>query len=375
MAFDAIVVGAGPAGAAAAIVSARAGLRVALVDKSHFPRDKACGDLLGTWALGALKEIGIESDRFAAYPALRGARLYTPTNASAGASVDPLVHEARVVPRMDFDAELVRQAQAAGAELIQTRVTALLRERSRVIGVSTDAAEIHAPIVIGADGWGSLVARACGIPRAAPRDAGIAVRAYVEHVDELNGEMHFFVLPPGDGYAWIFPLANGAANVGLGFVRDEPGSGQLHAAFERFLSAPTSPARRFFTRATVGERRAWPLAFGWRGTPLVADGVLLAGDAGSLVSPLSGSGIHHALHSGASAARAAVDALARDDVRARSLRAHERRMRFTVGVRLRVEAWAHRTIGNPRRIDAFAAALANVPGSNRVLAPLLLNLG
>jgi len=375
VAFDTIVVGAGPAGSAAAIVAARAGLRVALVDKARFPRDKICGDLLGTWALGALREIGITSDRFATYPALRGARLYTPARASAGASVDPHMYEARVVPRMDFDVELVREAQARGAHFVQARTTGLLRAGDRVVGVSTDTGDLHAPLVIGADGWGSLIARACGIPRARPRDAGIAVRAYVENVAEMDGEMHFFVLPPGDGYAWIFPLADGLANVGLGFVRDEPGADRLHDAFERFLCAPSSPARRFFVNATVGERRAWPLAFGWRGTPLVADGVLLAGDAGSLVSPLSGSGIHHALQSGASAARAAVDALARGDVRARSLRAHERRMRFTVGARLRIESWAHRTIGNPRRIDAFAAALANVPGSNRVLAPLLLNLG
>ena len=375
MAYDTIVVGAGPAGSAAAIVAARAGLRVALVDKSDFPRDKACGDLLGTWALGALRAIGITSERFAAYPALRGARLYTPTQASAGATVDPNVYEARVVPRVDFDLELLREAQACGAHFVRARVTALLRDGACVAGVSTDTGDLHAPLVIGADGWGSLIARACGVPRAAPRDAGIAVRAYVENVAEMNGEMHFFVLPEGQGYAWIFPLAGGAANVGLGFVRDEPGADQLHAAFERFLSAATSPAASFFANATVGERRAWPLAFGWRGTPLVADGVLLAGDAGSLVSPLSGSGIHHALQSGTSAARAAIDALERGDVRARSLRAHERRMRFSVGARLRIESWAHRTIGNPRRIDAFAALIANVPGSNRLLAPLLLNLG
>lgn len=373
--YDLIVAGAGPAGAAAAIVAARAGLRVALVDRARFPRDKACGDLLGTWAIAALAGIGIASDRFAAYPPLRGARLYTPRASVVGARVDPRVHEARVVPRIVFDAELVREARACGATLIHARVSELLREPGRTIGVRAGEERLLAPLVIGADGWGSLIARACGIPRAAPSDAGIAVRAYVERVDELDDEMHFFVLPPGDGYAWIFPLPNGAANVGLGFVRDEPGADRLHAAFERFVSSPRSPARRFFTRATIGPRRAWPLAFGWRGTALVADGVLLAGDAGSLVSPLSGSGIHHALQSGASAARAAIAGLAGDDVRARSLRAHERRMRFTIGARLRIESFAHRTIGNPQRIDAFAALLAAVPGSQRALAPLLLNLG
>jgi len=346
-----------------------------LVDRASFPRDKACGDLLGTWAIDALHELGIASDVFSAYPRLNGARLYTPNGTVTGARVDAMRFEARVVPRFVFDAELVREAQAHGVTLVQARVSELLRENGRTIGVLAGGESICAPIVIGADGWGSLIARACNIPRAAPRDAGIAARAYVANVVDLDDEMHFFVLPPGDGYAWIFPLPDGAANVGLGFVRDEPGADRLHEAFERFLAAPDSPARRFFARATVGERRAWPLAFGWRGTPLVADGVLLAGDAGSLVSPLSGSGIHHALQSGASAARAAIDALARGDVRARSLRAHERRMRFSVGARLRIESWAHRTIGNPRRIDAFATVLEAIPGSNRLLAPLLLNLG
>lgn len=385
--YDVVVVGAGPAGSSAALTLARAGARVALLDRVAFPRDKACGDLLGTWAVRLLRELRLDPARFADWPPLDGANLYLPGGRVLGAAVPrqpgPAFGrlDARVVPRLTFDALLVDASRAAGTTVAQVRVTELLRDDDgTVAGVRgqdpAGAIEVRAPLTIGADGWTSVVARGLGIARGARGATGVAARAYVAGAGDLAGRMHFFVLGPGQGYGWVFPLPGGGANVGLGFVADEPGAETLGATFGRFLRDPQSPAWPLLREATVaGPIRTWPLAFGWRGAPLSGAGALLAGDAASLVSPLSGSGIHNALASGISAGRTALGALRTGDCGAARLREHDRRCRRVLGWRLRLEARAQALLRAPDAFDRFGRAVTLVPGAERALAPLLLNLG
>ncbi len=226
--------------------------------------------------------------------------------------------------------------------------------------------------MIGADGWGSVVARAIGVRP--PAHHGIALRAYAEGVGVRDGRMRFYVLPRGEGYAWIFPLGGGRANVGLGFVRGEPGADRLHDAFARFAHGPRSLAAPLLRDAVLRDVRAWPLAFGPRRAPAAADGVLLAGDAAALVSPLSGSGIHTALLSGIAAAETADAALRRGDVSRRGLAGYDARLRRTLLPRLRAERALHDLAGTPQRAEPAIRALAAL-GAGRLLAPFLLNLG
>ncbi|GAC1534835.1 MAG: NAD(P)/FAD-dependent oxidoreductase [Candidatus Velthaea sp.] len=366
--FELIVAGAGPAGAAAALELARAGRRVALVDRAVFPRDKPCGDLLGTWAMTTLRRLGIDLAQFASYPPLHGAMLHGPSGRRIGADVDARF-DARVIPRTVFDAALVRAACDAGATFVRANVMRALSEHGRIVGIVTPAGDLRAPLTIGAEGWSSAIARAIVPQPRKPRDAGIAARAYLEHAGALDGRMQFYILPPGDGYAWLFPLPGGGANAGLGYVRGEPAAAHVHDAFARFVRERAPGAR------IASDVRAWPLAFGWRGTPCSAAGALLAGDAASLVSPLSGSGIHAALVSGIAAARTANAALRANDTSATWLRRYDRYLARTLAPRLCLERALHNGVGTPQRVESLLAVLARIPGANRALAPILLNLG
>jgi flavin-dependent dehydrogenase len=177
--FDAVVVGAGPAGSIAALVLARAGARVALADKASFPRDKACGDLVGPRGVQLLAELGVHvpdagqgSDLLAVGPSGRASRLPAfPGRDYAGHGV--------VVPRLVFDDALREAAVAAGALPVQARVTGVDADGAGKVRavIAGDGRRLAADVVIGADGALSPVARLAGMLDPGTALWGFAIRA------------------------------------------------------------------------------------------------------------------------------------------------------------------------------------------------------
>jgi flavin-dependent dehydrogenase len=213
-AVDAVVVGAGPAGSVAAIVLARGGARVTLVDKASFARDKACGDLVGPRAVALLGELGLvpPSSRQVGEMIVigpTGAQVLLPARAGRTYPDHGLV-----VPRLRFDAWLREAALASGAEAVTARVMGLCDG-----GVQLDnGSKLLADIVIGADGATSGVGLAAGLVHADAVLWGFAQRTYVaQDVDRpiiaLWDEHKRRGFP---GYGWLFPGEDGAANIGLG---------------------------------------------------------------------------------------------------------------------------------------------------------------
>ena len=190
--YDAIVVGAGPAGSVAALVLARGGARVALVDRSSFPRDKACGDVVGPRGVRLLETLGVnvpgaEAGGFELVaPSGRKVALPWPA-AGAAYAAGPLV-----VRRRDLDGALRDAALAAGAVPVRASVRGLDGE-----AVITDGPSLSAPVVIGADGALSRVAQAAGLVHPAEALWGFALRGYVER-DVPRGRIDIFSpTPPG----------------------------------------------------------------------------------------------------------------------------------------------------------------------------------
>jgi menaquinone-9 beta-reductase len=337
-----VVVGAGPAGAAAALEARR--LRpdaaVALVDKAAFPRDKACGDGIGPHAIDELAALGA-SGVLEGYPPIRGLRLRSPSGLEVAG--DP-ARPNHVVPRAVLDARLVEAATAAGAELRRAGVRRLEQHDGMVV---VDG-ELAGRVVVGADGANSTVRRLLGAPPNSERSLAIAVRGYAPAPAGRPEQLIAWVAEGWPAYVWSFPTGTGVANVGYGLLRSRfhGDRAELHRRLHDLLpEADPDPA----------SLRAHHLPFSSSRPPLGRGRVLLAGDAASLVNPLSGEGIYYALLSGRLAAQAALTA-PRDPVAA-----YRCLLTRALGRHLRHAAVLARAIHAPALAEAGLGAAAASP--------------
>jgi menaquinone-9 beta-reductase len=305
--FDVVVAGAGPAGSVAALVLARGGARVALVDKAEFPRDKACGDLIGPRGVGLLDELGVSvpdagqgADLLVVGPSGHRSRLPAfPGRAYPGHGV--------VVPRVVLDDALRAAAVAAGAEPVRARVSAADTGpdgRLRAL-LASDGQRLEADAFIGADGALSPVARLAGMLDPDTALWGFAIRAY------LPAEVPLPLLVLLDaapwriypGYGWLFPGENGQANVGIGVgLGTRRRQAPLRGDLARFCAQLRS-AGDLAPDAQPGPVTGGWLRMGGTGAPPAAGNVLLAGDAAGLINPLQGEGIAPAMVSARLAAQ------------------------------------------------------------------------
>ena len=306
--FDALVIGSGPAGSVAALVLAQGGARVALVDKTSFPRDKACGDMVGPRGVQLLADLGLPmpngphvGDMLVVGPT--GRRVLMP-------SAEGLTYPGHgvAVTRTVFDAMLHAAAVEAGVTARRGRAVEPLQAEGGIDGYRLESGEeVHADFVIGADGATSGVAQAAGLVEAGRVLWGFAIRTYLAHEVDLAAIVMWEPTPwrAFPGYGWVFPALNGGANVGLGIatradrqagakaVRSLPG----FVAHLRTVGLLNGPVPGGLPRRLGG----W-LKMGMVGTTPAAGRVLLVGDAAGLINPLQGEGIAQGMRSGQLAA-------------------------------------------------------------------------
>jgi menaquinone-9 beta-reductase len=295
--WDVIVVGAGPAGSAAALsaLRVRPGASVLLLDRADFPRDKSCGDGIAPQVLDVLAALGLGGvvDDFAPVSTLSIG--YPPGlgEAASGSMARPV----RVVPREVLDARLVAGACAAGAVLRRHTVRRLEVRPDRVV---LDG-DLCARTVVAADGAGSTLRRGLGLAPNGPGHVAVAIRGYAPVRADLREEQRITLgREDWPEYAWSFPIGDGRANIGYGAVLREGrplSRSLLMRRLEELLPGVSHDARSW-------RAHHLPLS-SFR--PRQPDGrVLLAGDALSLVNPMTGEGIYYAVLSGACAGAAAV---------------------------------------------------------------------
>jgi geranylgeranyl reductase family protein len=352
--YDLIVVGAGPAGAAAALEARRRrpDASVLLVDKAAFPRDKPCGDGIGPHAADELAALGA-GGVLDGYPPVSRLRFRAPDGTEVSGE---MARPNRVVPRRVLDARLVEAAVAGGALLHRARVSRLEDRGDRVL---LDDGELAGRVVVGADGANSAVRRLLDLAGNPPGDVAIAVRGYAP---APPGPAEQFVdwVPQGwPAYAWCFPTGTGLANVGYGLLRSRLEGGR-EVLFGRLAALlPT-------LQADAATLRAHHLPLSTHRPPPGRGRVLLAGDAASLVNPLSGEGIYYALASGRLAAAAAVGAPAEP------LAAYRELLHRALGRHFRSAALLARAIRSRRVATATMAAAGSSPAIFDALVELAL---
>jgi flavin-dependent dehydrogenase len=359
--LDVLIAGAGPAGAIAATVLARAGARVLVLERARFPRHKLCGDTLNPGALAILDRLGLAHVVSGGLP-VDGMMV----TGEAGVRVIARYEgrQGRSLPRRELDEALADAASRAGAQvdegvLVDGPLVDSSGGAASVRGLLIKRADgrrlpVDARIVIAADGRHSRVGRALRLSRAAPHPRRWAIGAYFEDVAGMTslGEMHV----RRAHYLGVAPLPGGLANACL-VAPQVPGGAHAEVLGRALMSDPDLRAR-FAGARMVGEAACLgPLAVDCSvaGVP----GLLLAGDAAGFVDPMTGDGLRFAFRGGELAAREALRIMEhggrRDGhVRLASARAHEfaRKWRFNRTLRLLV---AH---PGAVRAAGYAAALA-----------------
>lgn len=347
--YDCVIVGAGPAGSAAAIALCRAGRTVLLLDRQNFPRDKVCGDGIPPGSLELLYDLGLQEplDKAGFYP-IEQLHFRTPS----GQLLKTRFRLKKpgmgflIAPRRDFDYLLQQQAIAAGAQFRQAQVNGVIRQAGRVCGVTAaingQITAIPSRVVIGADGCTSVVARSLAGTKPAPGHRFLAIRGYIEGLEIFShaAEFHWYpeILP---GYGWIFPLGNGRANIGLAMRADRlrRERRKLPELLGNFLQQPEIKSR-LGSNFQLKSVATWPLNLAsQQRVPRAFDGALLIGDAAALIDPFSGEGIHNALHSAKLAAGVIDRALSRNDTSLAALQSYEKQCRRTFHPVFRRSYW------------------------------------
>lgn len=363
--YDLIIVGGGPAGAVAALYARRSGLSVLLLDKARFPRDKVCGDALSGKAVTILRDLGL-LDKVADLPGALinvvtfGSPKHVHIEIDLRRSSRPDLSTGYVIRREVFDYFMFREARQAADHTIEGfTVKDVLREEGRVTGVIGSGEDgtqqtFRCRVLLGADGFNSIVARKLDLYQHDPRHWVVALRQYYRNVKDLDNqiELHFIdeVIP---GYFWIFPIEDNLANVGIGMLHEyiKANDVDLRVALKNAVRSEAF-RERFDGAEPLEEPIGWNLPVGSLHRTNHGDGFMLLGDAAGLIDPFTGEGIGNAFYSAKFAVDTAREAIDANDVSASFLRRYDRTLWNEIGDELKTSHRLQR-IGRSRKLLNF----------------------
>ena len=396
--FDVVIVGAGPAGASCAIKLGSAGLKVALLDKATFPRDKTCGDAL---SVDVINQLAMLSDKLAAdFTALEnkipsyGVKIFSPDHQCVDI---PFVHKnvkscGYISPRLDFDNFLFQHVKDyPNISIFENCGVEKITQQESKNSIHTKSGIFECDIAIGADGAHSVISRNIGDIQVDKKHHSAGLRIYYEGVTSFHEEgfieLHFFkeILP---GYLWIFPLADNKANVGIGMLSSVVAKEKvdLKKVLQKLISTHPNLKDRFKNSKPLETIKGYGLPLGSKKRNISGERFLLAGDAAALIDPFSGEGIANAIRSGRVAADHTIQCFKQNDFSAAFNKAYDKEIYRRMWNEFKISKTLQRIINYPRlfnfvlkRINnskrlqgVLIEALANVEQKKKLLRKLLL---
>ncbi len=338
---DILIIGAGPAGAGAALFLAKMGISSFIVDRSTFPRDKVCGDALSGkvvevlnkldkgWAAELNQNEKMMDSWGVTFVAPNGKSLRVPFSTKKEKKTAP----GFISKRIDFDYWLIEKVKSQKQITLfeATEIRNYSRTNLGIIATAKDGKTFSAKMVIAADGAYSSFTKDIAGLKTEPQHNCFGLRSYFKNVrglDEENFiELHFLkeMLP---GYFWIFPLPGGYANVGVGMRADKMNNKKINLkkAFESVLQSNPAIRERFAGAEQMGEVKLHGLPLGSKKRKLSGDNYMLCGDAALLIDPFTGEGIGNAMMSGMYAASQAVLCLQHNNFTAAFIHNYDREL-------------------------------------------------
>jgi menaquinone-9 beta-reductase len=334
--FDVAIIGAGPAGSACAISLAGTGLRVALIDKASFPRDKICGDALNIDVVNQLALMGgTLAAEFAALQTKTASYGINVFSAKYDSFAIPLYHNkikscGYVMRRYEFDNFLYQYAKVQeGIVCFENCTVDSIVQADNEVTVIAGTVQIKAKMLVGADGAHSIVAKKMAGQKVEKQHYSAGLRQYYQGVtgfhDDNLIELHFLkeIAP---GYFWVFPLPDGRANVGIGMNSAEVAKKKLNLRqlMQTLITEHPQLKERFRNATPLETVKGYGLPLGGKKRTLSGNHFLLVGDAAALIDPLSGEGIGNAVRSGRIAAKHIANCFSANDFSASFNRAYDK---------------------------------------------------
>jgi geranylgeranyl reductase family protein len=358
---EVLVVGAGPAGSAAAFWLAEAGHSVTVLEKKTFPRDKTCGDGLTPRSVKELLDMGFDFST-PTFHRVDGLRSYAGDELSLEMNwPDHPIYPnwGGIIRRRDLDAQVAGLVKDKGVTVVEhTEATPVVSD-GRLVGVQAGEELVTPRAVVVADGSLSRFGRALGSSRRRDYPIGMALRGYyssprsddrfmesqLDIRDETGAQM--------PGYGWIFPLGDGDVNVGVGLL----------STFARWKQTNTTKMMDTYVRTAPeywdlegphAKPMGGKLAMGLSVGPLAGPNWVIAGDAAGMINPWNGEGIAYAYETGRRAARHVHEALAADDLSL--LQRYPQELQDEYGLYYRMARIFVRAIGKPKVMWALTHA-------------------